>query len=68
MISFLLDTVLYSSIWVLKQSYNGVYYMINGYEESREDKILKIIHENQEYQIEIKNLLEELKSKNIEIN
>ncbi len=68
MISFLLDTVLYSSIWILKQSYNGINYMINGYEETKEDKILKIMNDNQEYQIEIKTLLEELKSKNKDIN
>jgi hypothetical protein len=68
MISFLLDTILYSSMWVMKQSYNGIYYVINGSEETTEEKLLKIMEENKEYQIEIKNLLQELnleKNKNI---
>lgn len=68
MISFLLDTVLYSGLWVAKQSYNGIYYLINGYEESNEEKLLKIMNENKEYQIEIKKLLEELKNKNSIVN
>ena len=51
MISFLLDTVLYSSLWMVKQSYNGIYYLFNGTEETTEEKLLKIMEENKEYQI-----------------
>lgn len=68
MISFLLDTILYSSLWVFKQSYNGIYYMVNGYQETNEEKLLNLMNENKVYQIEIKELLEELKTKTKEIN
>jgi hypothetical protein len=64
MISFLLDTILYGSLWVVKISYNGIYYMVNGSEESSDEKLNRLIKENIEYQKEIKQLLEELKLNN----
>jgi len=57
MISFLLDTVLYTGVWVVKTSYNGIYYMINGYQETTEEKLEKLLNENEE----IKSLIKELR-------
>ena len=61
MISFLLDTVLCSGAWVIKQSYNGIYYVVNGAQESTDNKLERLIQENSEYQKEIKSMLKELK-------
>ena len=62
MISFLLDTVLYTGVWVVKTSYNGIYYMVNGHQETTEERLEKLILENKEQQVELKSLIEELKN------
>lgn len=65
MISFLLDTVLYTGVWVVKTSYNGIYYMINGHQETTEEKLEKLLNENQEIKSLIKELRDE-KNKSIQ--
>ena len=64
MITFLLDTALYGSLWLVKTTYNGMHYLINGHIETSEEKLNKLIEENIEYQKEIKELLNELKKDN----
>jgi hypothetical protein len=61
MISFLLDTVLYTSVWVITSTYNGISYAINGHQETTEERLEKLLNENKEYQKEIKSLIKDLK-------
>jgi hypothetical protein len=62
MISFFLDAVLYTGVWVFKKTYDGITYVVYGYQESTDEKLQKLMDENIKYQSEIKTLLEEIKN------
>ena len=62
MIYFLLDTTLYTSVWIIKQTFNGAYYLVYGSQETTEDKINKLLEITTNQQKEIENLKEIIKN------
>ncbi len=65
---FLAEAALETTWWALKRTYDVGYYMMYGYQETKEDRILKQIEELKHQQEEELRLMREYNEKNMKNN